>query len=61
MKAPKKRKSTTKEMLGRLQDLIGNAKGVYGNDRDVSRADKLYPILDEAFRLVLEIRSRRKP
>lgn len=45
--------------LGRLQDLIGGMKNVYLNDRSGSRADKLIPMMDEAFEIIVRINSRR--
>lgn len=45
--------------LARLQDLIGSMKSVYLNDRASNRADKLIPMLDEAFEIILRLRSAR--
>lgn len=42
--------------LMRLQDLIGMAKGVAGNDRDENRQAKLQNILSEAFDLAVAAR-----
>ena len=41
-----------------IQDLAGLAKGIYQNDRDTLRADKLVPILDKIFSLAMEGRAR---
>lgn len=48
------------EKLGRVQDLIGRAKGDYWNDRSDARASKVVAALEEAFDLVVEIRSSIK-
>lgn len=45
--------------LGRLQDLIGRAKNDFLNDRDPMRADKVIAALDEAFEIVLRLRTER--
>jgi hypothetical protein len=41
----------------RIQDLAGNAKGIYLNDRAHDRAEKLTPILEEIFNICVEIRG----
>lgn len=43
--------------FGRIQDLAGKAKNIYLNDRDPMQADKLIPVLDEIFKIALDIRS----
>lgn len=46
--------------LGRLQDLIGAMKNTYLNDRSTDRADRLLPMMDEAFEIVVRLRSQRR-
>jgi len=46
------------DVLCEIQDLAGLAKGIYQNDRDTLRADKLVPILDKIFSLAMEGRAR---
>lgn len=50
--------------LGRLQDLIGGMMNVYlndrDNDRDNNRADKLIPMMDEAWEIVVRLRSQQQ-
>jgi hypothetical protein len=41
-------------VIGELQQLTGEARSVYSNDRDPSRADKLDPLLARAFDLCVE-------
>lgn len=42
--------------LNRLQDLIGKAKSLYENDLATNRADKILPIFDEDFNIILDLR-----
>lgn len=46
-----------KKLTGRLQDLIGRARGAYLNDRSASRADDVLSALDEAFEVVVRLNS----
>lgn len=49
------------KLLGELQNLIGEAQSVYNNDRAPDRADKLLPILDRCFEIVLILRKNYAP
>lgn len=56
-----KRKPTRRDLLvviGRLQDLVGQAKAGYWNDRSPDRADAVVKPLEEAFDLCVEVTSQ---
>jgi hypothetical protein len=47
--------------LGDIQTLVGKAMGVYMNDRSTDRADKLLPLLKQAFDICVEARGAYDP
>ncbi len=53
----KRKRLNRPAMLGRIQDLVGSAKHAYLDDRSPNRADRLLPLLDEAFDLCVQVRS----
>ena len=54
-------KKADKVKLGRIQNLIGRAKGAYQNDRDPNRAESVVNPLEEAFQLCIEILGQYPP
>lgn len=59
----KKRKPTRRDLLiivGRLQDLIGDAVAANG-DRNINREEDLQNIFKRAHKLCVEVRSYDKP
>ena len=54
-------KKAIKKKLWRVQDLIGQAKGGYMNDRVSNRADNVMKPLNEAFALMVEVNSELGP
>ncbi len=45
------------EVIGEIQDLVGNALSAYQNDRDTDRAKKVIEALEKAFNLAVWIRD----
>lgn len=48
-------------IVGEIQNKVGEATGVARNDRDPEQLDKLCKLLDDAFNLCLDARSRYDP
>jgi hypothetical protein len=53
-----KREKELLRVIGKLQDLVGNAKNAYDNDRSRDRAEKVQKPLEEAFELAVSTRSQ---
>lgn len=49
------------EKVGEVQHLIGKAKGMHDNDRDVNAHEIAQKLLAEAFDLCVEIRNMYDP
>ena len=59
-----RRKPTRRDLLvviGRLQDIIGRAKGISWDDRDPDRQDHLQKTLEEGFELCVEVIAQDPP
>lgn len=52
--------SAERKQVARLQDLAGQAKGIYLNDRG-ERAERLIPVLDEMFQVSVALLARYPP
>lgn len=61
LSSARKTRTPRAKLLGRLQDLIGQAQAIYANDRAQDRADRLIPCLTEAFQIVVRLREVYKP
>lgn len=48
-------------VIGELQTMIGNAQGIYLNDTGRDRADRLLPLLQDAFDLCVSARNFDDP
>jgi hypothetical protein len=60
MKISRPTRAELKEAIGRLQDLVGRARGCFLNDRNPDRAQHVLDALDEAFDLCVNILGREK-
>jgi len=59
-----KRKPTRRDLLvviGRLQNIIGCAKGISWNDRDPDRQEHVQAVLKEGFDLCIEVTAQDPP
>ncbi len=63
MKLKRARGNTRKLLLAlsRIQDLSGEAKAVYLDDRSSTRAEKLIPLLKQIFDIALEAQGDYEP
>ena len=50
-----------RKKVGRIQHLVGLADALYHNDRDMMTADKIEPVLKEAFDICVELLGKYPP